>query len=426
MRRFALVVLGSLAMAAPGAAQSGGISSGTVEIGVFGKVTSYPSSFHWTRHWSRILDDRGVGGRIGIFVARNLALEVDASTNRGDIIANPPTVLPSVGWPFFRDMSYTPVHVQLVYNAPLSDNLFWELGGGGSYHRTGYPYSVRDIGFGGITGLRVRMGKTFSLRAEGTADLVPSGYKGDKSNSKNLYLGANLGLSLMLGGKSCDHASDGVSIRPTSASLRPGQVQSFSSTATYCGEPDAVVYRLTGPGTLDSMTGMYTATTVGSAQVTAYSYKGKMTSAASITIANPVVAPPPPPPPPPAPPPPPPPPPAAPPRYSFDLAMVHFRFDHADLTKGGQDTVKAMAATLNAHTDVSVDVVGHTDWIGTAAYNMKLSQARAETVRRLLVQLGVADSRITVKWRGKEEPMADNKTKAGRDMNRRVEVKQNN
>jgi OOP family OmpA-OmpF porin len=106
--------------------------------------------------------------------------------------------------------------------------------------------------------------------------------------------------------------------------------------------------------------------------------------------------------------------------------MVHFRFDHADLTKGGQDSVKAIAETLKGHTEVNVDVVGHTDWIGTAEYNMKLSRARAETVRRLLVQLGIADSRITVKWRGKEEPMADNKTKAGRDMNRRVEVKQNN
>jgi len=106
--------------------------------------------------------------------------------------------------------------------------------------------------------------------------------------------------------------------------------------------------------------------------------------------------------------------------------MVHFRFDHADLTKGGQDSVKAIAATLNAHPEVSVDVIGHTDWIGTDAYNMKLSRARAETVHRLLVAQGVADSRIAVKWRGKTEPIADNKIKAGRDMNRRVEVKQNN
>ena len=110
----------------------------------------------------------------------------------------------------------------------------------------------------------------------------------------------------------------------------------------------------------------------------------------------------------------------------FDLSVVHFRFDHADLTKGGTDTVTAIAETLKAHPEVNVDVVGHTDWIGTEAYNMKLSRARAETVHRLLVKLGVSDSRLTIKWRGKDEPVADNKTDAGRALNRRVEVKQNN
>jgi outer membrane protein OmpA-like peptidoglycan-associated protein len=174
------------------------------------------------------------------------------------------------------------------------------------------------------------------------------------------------------------------------------------------------------------MSGLYTATTVGTATVTAYSRKGKMTSAANITVAAPMAAPPPAPPPPPQPPPPPPPPPAAPPRYTFDMQMVHFRFDHADLTKGGQDSVKAIAETLKSHPEVGVDVIGHCDWIGTEAYNMKLSRARAETVRRLLIASGVAADRITVKWRGKDEPIADNKTASGRAMNRRAEVKQNN
>ena len=105
---------------------------------------------------------------------------------------------------------------------------------------------------------------------------------------------------------------------------------------------------------------------------------------------------------------------------------MHFRFDHADLTQGGIDSVKAVAATLKAHPEVNVDVTGHTDWVGTNAYNMKLSQARGETVRKLLVAEGVADGRISVKWRGEEEPIMDNKTVAGRAANRRTEIKQNN
>jgi outer membrane protein OmpA-like peptidoglycan-associated protein len=424
MRRFVLLGLATAAMVGPIAAQSSGIPSGTVEIGAFFKATQYPDTFHRTRSYSRVLDDYGIGGRIGIFFARNLALELDASHSDADILVNPPTVLPTPGYPFYRDMNYIPVHLQLIYNAPLSEHFFWEFGAGANYQWTSYPFHRKDVGVGGITGLRIRMGNRFSLRGEGTADLVPKGY----AKKSNLYLGGQVGVSWLFGGKYCDHGMDVNRIQPTSATLAPGETQTFTASAMYCGEPDEVVYRLTGPGTLDSMTGMYRATTVGTAQVTAYSMKGKITSAAAITINAPMAAPPPapapvqtPPPPPPAPAPPPPP-----PHYTFDLGMVHFRFDHADLTKGGQDTVRGYAETLKAHPEVNVDVVGHTDWIGTEEYNMKLSRARAETVRRLLVSLGVDDSRIAVKWRGKDEPIADNKTKAGRDMNRRVEIKQNN
>jgi len=113
-------------------------------------------------------------------------------------------------------------------------------------------------------------------------------------------------------------------------------------------------------------------------------------------------------------------------REMFELAMVHFRFDRSDLTQGGKDTLTTIANTLKARPSVNVDVIGHTDWISTNAYNMKLSQARAETVRRFLIEQGVAADRIMVKWRGEEEPIADNNSSAGRALNRRGEVKQNN
>ena len=166
----------------------------------------------------------------------------------------------------------------------------------------------------------------------------------------------------------------------------------------------AVVYRLSGPGQLDSLTGRYTATTPGTATVTAHSRKGELMSSANVTVRTP----------------------PPPPRETFELSMVHFRFDRSDLTQGGRDTLMTIANTLKQRPTVNVDVVGHTDWIGTNAYNMKLSQARAETVRRFLVEQGIAESRIMVKWRGEEEPIADNNSTAGRAQNRRTEVKQNN
>lgn len=418
MGRTRLAVMGLLLLAMPAAAQD----KGTFEIGAFLRATKYPASFTRTRFYDVSIDDLfGAGGRIGYFVARNLAVELDGSYSEADLLGNPPAIVPTPGWPIYRDMKYTPFHLQLVYNAPLGEKVSWELGGGGSYNKSGTPIDRKDIGFGGITGLRWRPGRVVNLRLEGTADIVPKGYLA----KSNMFLGAQLGVSFLFGGKHCDHSTDMIGIHPTTATIAPGESQSFTSDATYCGEADAVMYTLSGPGTIDSMTGRYTSAGEGTATVTAHSRKGKLMSSATITVRRPPPPPPPaaaPPPPPAAPPAPPPPP----PRYDFALDIVHFRFDHADLTQGGIDSVKAVAETLKAHPEVNVDITGHTDWVGTNAYNMKLSQARAETVRKLLVAEGVADGRISAKWRGEEEPAMDNKTIAGRAANRRTEIKQNN
>ena len=70
-------------------------------------------------------------------------------------------------------------------------------------------------------------------------------------------------------------------IRPTTATLEPGQSQNFMAEATWCGDNDDVVYRLTGPGTLDSLTGRYTATTPGTATSCAGARPGTRSSFAS-------------------------------------------------------------------------------------------------------------------------------------------------
>ncbi len=428
MRRTGLVVLGLLLVSMPVAAQE----KGTVELGVFGRSIKYPASFGRTRAYDKTFDDLfGIGGRLGYFVANNLALEVDGSYNVGDLLPNPPAIYPTDGSILYSDMHHTPYHLQLVYNVPMGEKLAWEVGGGGSLNKTGYPISRSDIGFGGITGLRWRPSNRVNFRFEGTADIAPSGYTStDHPGKSNTFLGLQVGASLLFGGKSCDHAMDMISIQPMSATLAPGESQTFTSTASYCGKPDAVTYTMTGPGTIDAMTGRYTAAGPGTAMVTAHSTKGKAISTASVTVRTPVPVTPQPPAPPARQTPPPTAvtPPAAQPaaRYDFALTIVHFEFNHSDLTQGGIDSVKAVAATLKAHPDVTIELTGHTDWVGTNAYNMKLSQARAETVRQLLVAEGVAENRLLVKWRGEEEPTADNNTVTGRALNRRTEIKQDN
>ena len=66
--------------------------------------------------------------------------------------------------------------------------------------------------------------------------------------------------------------------------------------------------------------------------------------------------------------------------------------------------------------------VGHTDSVGTDAYNEKLSVQRSETVKAYLVSKGVEKNRIYTEGKGESSPVADNKTKEGQAKNRRVEI----
>jgi outer membrane protein OmpA-like peptidoglycan-associated protein len=67
-------------------------------------------------------------------------------------------------------------------------------------------------------------------------------------------------------------------------------------------------------------------------------------------------------------------------------------------------------------------ITGHTDYIGSAAYNYNLGLQRAERIKRLLVKRGVAAERIIVLSKGEEQPVTSNKTPKGRAKNRRVEI----
>ena len=66
--------------------------------------------------------------------------------------------------------------------------------------------------------------------------------------------------------------------------------------------------------------------------------------------------------------------------------------------------------------------VGHTDNVGSDVYNQKLSVKRAESVKAYLVSKGIEKNRIYTEGKGEKQPVADNKTSAGRSKNRRVEI----
>ena len=101
---------------------------------------------------------------------------------------------------------------------------------------------------------------------------------------------------------------------------------------------------------------------------------------------------------------------------------VFFDVGKSALKKGAQATLSRIADQLKSDPNVKVSVEGHTDSTGSKAKNEELSQKRADAVRDYLVGAGVAADRVTAVGRGEEEPVATNKTAAGRQQNRRVEL----
>lgn len=99
-----------------------------------------------------------------------------------------------------------------------------------------------------------------------------------------------------------------------------------------------------------------------------------------------------------------------------------FPVDSATLTANQQASLRTVAASLNRYPNTRVNVIGHTDNTGTAAYNQNLSEQRARSVANALIAGGVAPQRITTIGRGFNQPVASNATPQGRQQNRRVEI----
>ncbi len=125
----------------------------------------------------------------------------------------------------------------------------------------------------------------------------------------------------------------------------------------------------------------------------------------------------------PPPPAPEPPPPAPPTKRKIILRGVNFDFDKSNIRADARPILDAAIDVLNQEPGINVSVQGYTDSIGTDAYNLKLSQRRAESVTRFLVDGGVSAARLTAVGYGESDPVATNETEDGRAQNRRVELR---
>lgn len=101
---------------------------------------------------------------------------------------------------------------------------------------------------------------------------------------------------------------------------------------------------------------------------------------------------------------------------------VFFGFNQSDLTPTAQSQLDSIMGKLLDADVLTIKVVGHTDSVGSDAYNQGLSERRASSVAEYLLSQGVAPNKLTSEGKGESQPVADNATKEGRAKNRRVEL----
>jgi outer membrane protein OmpA-like peptidoglycan-associated protein len=108
-------------------------------------------------------------------------------------------------------------------------------------------------------------------------------------------------------------------------------------------------------------------------------------------------------------------------KITFDSGLM-FDLNKSNLSTETQTNLTQLASTLKKYDDTNILIEGHTDASGTSKYNQDLSEKRAASVRSFLLGQSIASERMTAIGYGEEQPIASNKTEAGSQQNRRVEV----
>lgn len=106
---------------------------------------------------------------------------------------------------------------------------------------------------------------------------------------------------------------------------------------------------------------------------------------------------------------------------NFEFHPVYFDHDKAVLKPEYHNYLKNMVKIVNSHTDLRIKIIGHTNSIGSDAYNIALSERRANAVRNYLLSLGLRPDQVVIEYRGERDPAVSNATLEGKKLNRRVD-----
>jgi outer membrane protein OmpA-like peptidoglycan-associated protein len=397
---------------------------GTLEAGVFAHYTSVNGDAQLGDH------STGFGGRGGIFLLRYLEAEIEYG--RGTV---------KTGGVRYTDNAWFPTRIFATANVPITPRTRLLLGAGTvDTYKGDITRDEFEEGWSLLGGVRMCFGDAWSVRPEVVYDHTPSPSWMQRNflfrppgNPTSSRVQLRVGISRFIGRGSHSCAGGAESPRhpvpppPPAAQPAPAP-RPVAPTATLTASPASVVaggsstlaWRSTNAMSCSAPWASSSASTgsqsVSPASTTTYTVNcagngGTATASATVSVTEPA--------------PPSTPPPAATPAPTtphelFRLEGVYFDFDKASLKPEGRTKLDEAVAVLNRNADIRVEIQGHTDSIGTAEYNMGLSERRAKTVRDYLVSKGISATRMTTRGAGETEPVADNGTKAGRAQNRRV------
>ncbi|HRG22905.1 MAG TPA: OmpA family protein [Chitinophagaceae bacterium] len=111
------------------------------------------------------------------------------------------------------------------------------------------------------------------------------------------------------------------------------------------------------------------------------------------------------------------------PPQKYRLDRVYFDVDKSSLRPDSYPELEELLLYLQRHEGIRVEIAGHTDNTGTPEHNLQLSQARAGSIVKYLTGKGISPARLQAKGYGAGQPVADNSTEKGKQLNRRTEVR---
>ena len=106
----------------------------------------------------------------------------------------------------------------------------------------------------------------------------------------------------------------------------------------------------------------------------------------------------------------------------FIMKNLHFATNRTRILPISEEALDLLYQHLEKNPDLRIRIIGHTDNIGRESANQKLSEGRAEAVRKELIERGITPERIEAEGRGESQPIDTNDTEEGRQNNRRVEI----